>query len=50
MGWVLRAGSDREGVNTVLTVDDDFGRFDAFETEVILSPDEFSELNRYLGD
>jgi len=39
-----------EGANTVLTIDDDFGRFDAFETEVILSPDEFSELNRYLGN
>ncbi|WP_136601202.1 type II toxin-antitoxin system VapC family toxin [Salinigranum halophilum] len=39
-----------EGVNTVLTIDDDFERFDAFETEVILSPEEFSELNRYLGN
>lgn len=38
-----------EGVNTVLTLDDDFERFDAFDTEVILSPDEFDELNRYLG-
>lgn len=39
-----------EGVNTVLTIDDDFERFDAFETEVILSPAEFRELNRYLGN
>jgi predicted nucleic acid-binding protein len=39
-----------EGVNTVLTIDDDFERFDAFETEVILSPEEFTELNRYLGN
>lgn len=39
-----------EGVNTVLTIDDDFEDFDAFETEVILSPDEFMELNRFLGN
>lgn len=38
-----------EGVNTVLTIDDDFERFDAFETEVILSADEFAELNDFLG-
>jgi predicted nucleic acid-binding protein len=38
-----------EGVNTVLTIDDDFKRFDGFDTEVILSPDDFSELNRFLG-
>jgi len=36
------------GVNTVLTLDDDFERFDAFATEVILSPDQFEKLNRYL--
>lgn len=39
-----------EGVNTVLTIDDDFERFDAFDTEVILAPDEFAELNRFLGN
>ena len=38
-----------EGVNTVLTIDDDFDRFGSFDTEVILSPDEFSELNTFLG-
>ena len=38
-----------EGVNTVLTIDDDFDRFDGFDTEIILSSDEFSELNRFLG-
>ena len=38
-----------EGVNTVLTIDDDFERFDVFDTEVILSPEEFSDLNRFLG-
>lgn len=38
-----------EGVNTVLTIDDDFERFDAFDTEILLSVDEFRELNRFLG-
>ena len=38
-----------EGVNTVLTIDDDFERFDAFETEIILTSDEFRELNNFLG-
>lgn len=37
-----------EGVNTVLTIDDDFERFDTFETEVILSPEQFRELDQYL--
>lgn len=37
-----------EGVNTVLKIDDDFERFDAFDTEIILSPAEFTELNRFL--
>lgn len=39
-----------EGVQTVVTIDDDFERFDAFDTEIVLSPDEFRELNRFLGD
>jgi predicted nucleic acid-binding protein len=47
-GYYAQVAVDH-GVNTVLTIYDDFERFDAFETEVILSPDEFSELNRYLG-
>lgn len=38
-----------EGVETVATIDDDFERFDAFDTEIILSPDEFVELDRFLG-
>lgn len=46
-GYYAQVAID-EGVNTVLTIDDDFERFDAFATEVILSPDEFSELNRFL--
>jgi predicted nucleic acid-binding protein len=47
-GYYAQVAID-EGVNTVLTIDDDFRRFDAFDTEVILSPDEFSELNRFLS-
>ena len=39
-----------EGVNTVLTIDDNFEQFDTFDTEVILSPDEFSDLNKFLGE
>lgn len=38
-----------EGVKTVLTIDDDFERFDTFETEIILSPEQFRELNQYLS-
>ncbi|MXR19112.1 type II toxin-antitoxin system VapC family toxin [Halobacterium bonnevillei] len=37
-----------EGVNTVLTIDDDFERFDEFETEIILSTNEFRRLNTFL--
>jgi len=48
-GYYAQVAID-EGVNTVLTIDDDFERFDAFETEIILSPDEFRELNRFLGN
>ncbi|TKX74318.1 hypothetical protein EXE46_09440 [Halorubrum sp. GN11_10-6_MGM] len=39
-----------EGAATVLTIDDDFERFDAFETEVILSREEFETLNEYLRE
>lgn len=49
-GTGISSGSDRRRVNTVLTIDDDFDRFDAFDTEVILSPDQFIELNRFLGN
>ena len=48
-GYYAQVAID-EGVTTVLTIDDDFERFDAFETEIILSPDEFRELNAFLGD
>ena len=37
------------GVETVATIDDDFERFDAFDTELVLSTDEFAELDRFLG-
>ena len=47
-GYYAQVAID-EGVNTVLTIDDDFERFDEFDTEIILSPDEFDELNRFLG-
>ncbi|PSQ11469.1 hypothetical protein BRC99_06385 [Halobacteriales archaeon QS_7_69_60] len=37
-----------EGVNTVVTLDDDFERFEEFATEILLSLVEFEELNAYL--
>ncbi len=46
-GYYAQVAID-EGVKTMLTIDDDFERFDAFDTEVILSPEEFAELNRFL--
>jgi predicted nucleic acid-binding protein len=46
-GYYAQVAIDK-GVNTVLTIDDDFERFDAFDTEIILSPDEFTELNQFL--
>ncbi|ODR79884.1 hypothetical protein BG842_04950 [Haladaptatus sp. W1] len=38
-----------EGAETILTLDDDFDRIDELTAEVILSPDEFSTLNEFLG-
>jgi len=46
-GYYAQVAID-EGVNTMLTIDDDFERFDMFTTEVILSPAEFVELNKFL--
>ncbi|WP_459190658.1 type II toxin-antitoxin system VapC family toxin [Halosimplex sp. J119] len=46
-GYYAQVAIDEE-VNTVLTIDDDFERFDAFDTEIVLSPDEFAELNEFL--
>lgn len=37
-----------EGVETILTIDDDFQRVDGVSTEVVLSPEEFDKLNDYL--
>lgn len=37
-----------ESVNTVVTIDDDFERFDAFATQVVLSPEEFRTLDEFL--
>ena len=36
------------GVATVLTLDDDLEGLGDFETEVVLSPDEFARLNEYM--
>lgn len=46
-GYYAQVAID-QGVNTVLTIDDDFERFAQFDTEIILSPDEFRELNQFL--
>jgi predicted nucleic acid-binding protein len=46
-GYYAQVAID-EGVNTVVTIDDDFERFEAFATEVILSPGEFRELNEFI--
>ena len=46
-GYYAQVAID-EGVNTMVTIDDEFERFDAFETKIILSPDEFVELNNFL--
>ena len=48
-GYYAQVAID-EGINTVLTIADDFERFDAFETKIVLSPDEFEQLNRFLGN
>ncbi|WP_128476696.1 type II toxin-antitoxin system VapC family toxin [Halorussus pelagicus] len=37
-----------EGVETILTIDDDFRRIDGVSTEVVLSRAEFETLNEYL--
>lgn len=37
-----------EGAETVLTIDDDFEAVSGVTAEVILTPDEFAELNRFL--
>lgn len=37
-----------EGIETILTLDDDFRQIDGVSTEVVLSSEEFAELNEYL--
>lgn len=46
-GYYARVAVE-EGVETILTIDDDFCRVDGVSIEVVLSPDEFAELNEYL--
>jgi predicted nucleic acid-binding protein len=38
-----------EGVETILTLDDDLERVDGVETEVILTPTEFERLDEFFG-
>lgn len=38
-----------EGVETVLTLDDDFESVDGIDTEILLTPEEFATLNDYMG-
>lgn len=47
-GYYARVALE-EGVETILTIDDDFQRVDGVSTKVVLSADEFAELNEYLG-
>lgn len=37
------------GIETALTIDDDFEDVEGFSTEIVLSPAEFATLNDYLG-
>lgn len=38
-----------EGVETILTLDDDFEDVDGITAEVVLSPAEFATLNEYVN-
>lgn len=38
-----------EGVETILTIDDDFEQLDGVQAEVVLTAEEFAQLNDYLG-
>lgn len=51
-GWdgYYAAVATTEGVNTVVTIDDDFEGFDEFDAEIVPSPEQFRELNRYPGN
>lgn len=46
-GYYAQVALD-EGVETILTIDDDFQRVDGVSTEILLSPSEFAELNEFL--
>jgi predicted nucleic acid-binding protein len=48
-GYYAQVAID-EGVTTVLTIDDDFERIDAFDTELVLSPAEYGQLDQYLDE
>lgn len=39
----------KEGVNTILTIDNDFEKVTGLDAQIILTPDEFARLNEYLG-
>lgn len=49
-GWdgYYAAVARSEGVETILTLDDDFDQIDGVSVEVVLSPAEFAELNDHL--
>jgi len=46
-GYYARVAIE-EGVETILTLDDDFQRTEGVSTEVVLTTDEFERLNQYL--
>ena len=46
-GYYARVARE-EGVETILTLDDDFEGVDDVTADVILSPEEFSTLNEYI--
>lgn len=46
-GYYARAARET-GATTILTLDDDFERVDGLTPEVVLSADEFGELNEYI--
>jgi predicted nucleic acid-binding protein len=39
VGWYHAAVAAPEGVDTVVTIDDDFEQFEESDTEVVLSPE-----------
>lgn len=47
-GYYTQVALD-EGVETILTLDDDFDDVEGVTIDVILSGDEFATLNTYLG-